>query len=163
MQSLQDALESVIEEELNPYRLGALVIRKKLKGLGIRVTDEQLVEIEESLRDGNLDSLRLSFADNQIEIDDPIAREAFEQSQTLDLGDAAHELEELVEQVNQGLVEVMPGLVEQLSALYLEELRRTAPKTLKASRQERKEFEARLAADWHEPLDLLEMFLGILK
>lgn len=161
MRILQDALESVLREELSPHKLGALVIKEKLEALGIRTTDEQLVQIEEKLHSGDLDTMILSFDDEQIGADAPIAREAIEQSYTLDLSDSGAEIGELVEQVNRELSDRMPDLVDQASEPILEELRYTASGMLKARRRGRREFEARLAAAWHEPLDLLEMFLVI--
>jgi hypothetical protein len=153
---LQEIFEAQIDEELSFHKVGTRLIEKKLEEVGIPLTDEQLVEIQDKLRNLEGDAITVDIDDAQLSLSGLKLQEL-----SIDLSDSVDDVEEFVNHFIQNLPEVILDVVAQMSDLMLQRLKRDAPSMLTDHKTQRESFESELTEVWRRPLDLLEMFLAI--
>ncbi len=161
MRTLQDIWESQIEEQLSPHKLGTRLIAKRLKKKGVILTDDQLAEIEAKLLNLQDDAITISIDEDQLPAVDLKSEEDIRELLRIDLSDSEQDIEELFDQLTEGLSEAIPEVVADLSKLILKQLKQDAPSMLRDREKDRTSLEARLAETWCRPLTLLEMLLVI--
>lgn len=160
MRVLQQLFESVIAEQFSFGKVGANLIKKKLKDLGVTVTEEQLAEMEARLQSLEGNTLTLAIDDSQLlpSLTDTVGDSTRVE---IDLTNADAEIEGLVEQFSRDLPKLITEVVSEVSNLLLKSLQSSATSLLKQRRMERTSFENRLMTVWRKPLNLLEVFLQV--
>lgn len=159
MNILQSAFEEALREQISFQKVGALLISRKLEEQGIHLSDAQIDQIEMELSNLEGDETTIEISDSQLASLGLPPEQAAEMLQ-LDIGDG-DEMEELLENLYQGIGDSIPAIVSELSDLILKALKQDAPKMLSQRRGVRQRFESGLVKMWKKPLDLLETHLAI--
>lgn len=161
MKNLHELLESLVREQLTFPKVGARLIEKRLAELGVSLSDEQLLEVESKLLNLSGDSMTISVGADEVPSIEGTSQGAITEILVIDLHDSDDDLAVLLEGFSVGLQEAIPGIVDELSDLILQQLKRDAPEMLSSRRKQRQSFEADLVRVWRKPLDLLEMIVAI--
>jgi hypothetical protein len=161
MKNLHELLESLVREQLAFPKVGARLIEKRLAELGVSLSDEQLLEVESKLLNLRGDSITISVGADEVPSIKGTSEGAITEILAIDLHDSDDDLAVLVERFSVGLQEAIPGIVDELSDLIPQQLKRDAPEMLRSRRKQRQSFEADPVRVWRKPLDLLEMIVAV--
>ena len=155
MKTLQGMFETALRRELAFHKVGARLIQDRLAQLGVSLNDEQLLEVESKLLNLRGDSITVSVDVEDISSIDSALEDG------IDLRDCERDLEALLERFGASFERAIPAIVDEVSDLILDQLKRDAPEMLSSRKRQRQSFEADLATVWRKPLDLLEMIVAI--
>src|SRR5437868_2523279 len=147
MNTLQQMFESTLHKQAGAKSIIEKIIKKKFSDASISLSKAQIQEIVtriENLKEGEetvrtRDIVGEQTTDVRIEITD-------------------EDIKEAVNTVTSALKDEYPIIVEEISDVILEQIKRNATSQVLGYRKERKAFEARLEKNWRLPLRLLEMY-----
>jgi hypothetical protein len=156
MDTLQKIFEKVLQDSFTFPAVGAKLIRRQLEKKGVILTEKQVDELENKLKDISVDSNNLDFEfdDNQIKILGISVGEKVE----IDIG-GDKELDNYYQENFEKLEGLAPQIIKEMTELILSGLKKDMSAMLKAHRKETSGFEKRLQGDWKIPFDLFEAFL----
>ena len=161
MKTLQEAFDQGLKDMFKPERLGTELVRKKLKDLGVEVTESQLADIKAQFARSESDVFHFEFEDNQV------FEAGFESKEQLQeaLNNFADELLSDLEKFSENFFEELPSLVvestDQLSHDVLIDLKKDSKRMLKDRAADFFSFESNLYNVYSNAFDLLEMLIVI--
>lgn len=156
MTTLQEKLESELETMAAPHKVATAVVARKLRKLGIALTDADEERIELELVNVNLDETKINL--RQI-LRDAGQLEMMPTGATLELTDT--DLDEYLNELESAIRKSMPGIADEISATMLYQLKLDAPSMLEDRRLEASQFQERLRNTWRRPFQLFELFVNI--
>lgn len=157
MEFLQKTLDVLLQEQVSKENILVKVIQKQLEKSGITLTKTQLKDIKRKLKRGSLKNLTFSIRDSQVPV--RLRSEEKGREKSLNLSDSENVITEILDEFNQLIADMIPGMVSDISPIMLRGLKRTAAQMLRERRAERKAFEANLAHHWGKALDSLQMLI----
>lgn len=158
MDTLQKAWEEVLQSELEFQKIGAIVIGRKFREKGVKLTSTQISCIEEALANQRLKSLSLEFTPGQ---EAKLRAKNKETNITIDLSDSESDIETFHREINDKLTEGFPKIINVVSEIILKDLKRESFSMIRYETKRRKDFESRLLKEWRKPFRLLEMIQAI--
>ena len=161
MKTLHELFETALRNEWAFHKVGARLIQERLAELGVSLNDEQLLEVESKLLNLTGDSITVSVDVDEVPSIDSAWEDAIGEKRRIDLGDCERDLDALLERFGAALEGAIPAIVDEVSDLMLDQLKRDAPEMISSRKKQRQSFEADLVRLWRKPLDLLEMIVAI--
>jgi len=161
MKTLQEAFDQKLKDLFKPEKLGTELVRKKLKELGIKITESQLAEIKRQFAHSEDDIFHFEFEDNQV------FNAGFKSKKQLEnaLKNIFNELTTDLENFSKNFCEELPSIVmestDQLSQGILKDLKKDSKRMLKDRAADYFSFESNLHSVYSEAFDLLEMLIAI--
>ena len=154
MDTLQKAWEEVLQSEFEFKKVGAILLKRKFKEKGIKLTPTQISSIEEALANNKLGSLILELTPYQ---EAKLHTENKETNVNIDISDSESDIKKLRQDIGDNLIEVLPEIIDDLSEILLKSLKRESFSMIKYEAKRRGDFESRLLKEWRKPFRLLEM------
>ncbi len=161
MRTLQDTFDQKLKELLKPERLGTELVTKKLKDLGIELTESQLSKIKAQFVNLNGDTFNLEFEDEQVLKAGFKSKNEFEDALSHFFVDLSADLKDFSDRFLEDLPSLITETTDELSQKILHDLRNDSKRMLEDHRQDLGAFQTNLREVWGHAFDLLEMFIVI--
>ena len=154
MDTLQKAWEGVLQSEFEFQKIGAILIKRKFKEKGIKLTPTQISCIEEALANNKLKSLTLDLTPDQ---EAKLHTKNKETNINIDISDSESDIEKIHQDIEDKLIEGFPKIIDVVSEIILKSLKHESFSMIKNEAKRRGDFESRLLKKWRKPFRLLEM------
>jgi translation initiation factor 2 beta subunit (eIF-2beta)/eIF-5 len=158
MDTLQKVWEDVLQSECEFQKIGALLIKRKMKERGINLSPTQTSCIEDALANNKLNSFTLDLTPDQ---EAKIHTKNQDTGFTIDISDSEGDIEKIHQDVENVLIERFPKIIDDVSEIILKSLTRESFSMIKYEAKQRRGFESRLLKKWRKPFRLLEMIQTI--
>ena len=159
MKTLQEEFDKSLKQYFQPKNIGAELIKRKLKSVGVELTQEQINNIGSQFAAIKNYSFHLELEDDQIYKAGFKNKQEFQKIASSLFGDLISDLEKFVEEFNSNLPTIIKETAEEISEKLLITLKKNATEMLEGRESERVGFEANLYSAWGRAFDLLEMLI----
>lgn len=157
MNIIQNLFEEVMEEAFSPENLILLLIENRLSDLEIKLTSRQEKRLKKELKKLELDSIKLKLKKSQLPSTDQDFIRSVEDS--LDFSD--FDEEKFIDNLEQNFPILISESIQEIAEILTEQLQKDSSKTLRSRRRDYSSYSKGIRSTWKEPLDLLEVFIGI--
>lgn len=161
MKTLQESLDQYLQEAVRPEKLGPEFVRKRLKSLGVELTESQLAKIKSQFINLEKNGLHFEFEDDQVVKAGFKSEKKFRDALKTLPDDLVSDLEKFSDEFFKSLPSNISKTAEELSKNVLEDLKRDSKRMLKDRKKEISRFESNLYKVWGKAFDLLQMFIVI--
>jgi hypothetical protein len=161
MKTLQESLDQYLQEAVRPEKLGPEFVRKRLKSLGVELTESQLAKIKSQFINLEKNGLHFEFEDDQVVKAGFKSEKEFRDALKTLPDDLVSDLEKFSDEFFKSLPSNISKTAEELSKNVLEDLKRDSKRMLKDRKKEISRFESNLYKVWGKAFDLLQMFIVI--
>jgi len=161
MKTLQEAFEQGLRDMFKPERLGTELVRKKLKKLGIEVTEAQLADIKAQFSRIEGDSFHFEFEDSQVFDAGYKSQEQLQEALNNFFDELIADLNKFSEDFFSDLPSLIIKTTDQLSQNVLKDLKKDSKRMLKDHAADISFFETDLRGVYGNAFDLLEMLIVI--
>lgn len=161
MKTLQESLDQYLQEAVRPEKLGPEFVRKRLKSLGVELTESQLAKIKSQFINLEKNGLHFEFEDDQVVKAGFKSEKEFRDALKTLPDDLVSDLEKFSDEFFESLPSNISKTAEELSKNVLEDLKRDSKRMLKDRKKEISRFESNLYKVWGKAFDLLQMFIVI--
>ena len=159
MGTIQEEFDNLLKQYFQPENIGAELVKKKLKSVGVELTEEQLENIGSQFAQVESNSFHLELEDDQVFKAGFKNEQEFQKVASSLFGDLVSDLEKFIKDFNKDLPTVIRETSEEISEKLLITLKKNAPEMLNGREMERVGFEANLYSVWGRAFDLLEMLI----
>jgi len=158
MDTLQKLLENTLQKAFFTENIVASILNKKLKEMGIVLSDEQLQQLQKEITNNkNLDTF--SFKINEEKALQCPSDLKGKSNALISLSiDAEKDLADLNDKIGDLVENLIPQIACETAEVILETLRKNFPGHQKYNRSQIKNFNKSLNRTWGKAIDLLEMF-----
>lgn len=159
IENLQDVLDSCLREQFSSEVILPEIIRRRVKKLGIELTQDQLAEITSKIKTFNSDELTFQIPDEQVPSNLFTGKEEKLELNLTDIDD--DDLKDIQLECTRKWDEFLPEIITDISQTVLKDFEGKFSKMLKKMRKKRRSFEKNIYKEWGNALDLLEMLMVI--
>lgn len=156
MENSEKLLTKSIKDFLKPDEFFLRLIENKFEEFGIELTEEQKLQIKESLRQDDIDGFQINLSEEQ----EKKFTDSNDGSLTLAFEDIV-DLDNLESKMQKIIWQAAEESKDYVSSLILEQWKSQSPSLLKLQKKERIEFAELLDKIWAKPLNLLEILLSV--
>ena len=157
MGTLQEEFDKSLKKYFQPENIGAEIIKRKLKSVGVELKEEQLENIGSQFAQMESNSFYLELDDDQVFKAGFKNEQEFQKKARNLFGDLVSDLEIFIKEFNKDLPTVIRETSEDISEKLLVTLKKNAPEMLDGREIERVGFESNLYSVWGHAFDLFEM------
>lgn len=158
---MQEYFDQFIQVEFEPHRLGVKILECDLEKIGVHITSEQRLDLEEQFKSLDRDSLKLNFSEKQLEE----ACVSSEEELKLKLQEIIDKLPKSIEAFSGRIDGMMKGLVLSVVNKMAESVRKTLQSRMDDMLEDQyaiqSEFDDNLYDMWAEALNLLQGLIVI--
>lgn len=158
---LQEYFDQFIQVEFEPHRLGVKILECDLEKIGVHITSEQRLDLEEQFKSLDRDSLKFNFSEKQLEE----ACVSSEEELKLKLQEIIDKLPKSIEAFSGRIDGMMKGLVLSVVNKMAESVRKTLQSRMDDMLEDQyaiqSEFDDNLYDMWAEALNLLQGLIVI--
>lgn len=161
MFGLQEYFDQLIQAEFEPHRLGVKLLQCDLEKIGVHITSEQRLDLEEQFKSLGRDSLKFDFSEKQLEE----AGVSSEEELKPKLQEIVDKLPKSIEAFSGKIDGIMEGLVLSVINKMAESVRKTLQSRMDDMLEDQyaiqSEFDDNLYDMWAEALNLLQGLIVI--
>ena len=161
MNTLQNIFDDQLKAHYNPAHIGAAIISKHLKEIGIKINNQQLEKIGELFSSNTNGILNIEFTDEQIKSAGFKSDEEISQKLNTLFSDLGDKMEATINQLLESLPELFMDTADSMSEKLLHELKTKKNKILKKQKAMGCGFSSRLEKAYKNAFNLLELQLFI--
>jgi hypothetical protein len=150
---IQDIFNSAIKEACTLENSVTSIIKRRLQLIGIDLDLPQLDKIKNELKTIGIENFRLN-------IDDKYIPKGFNKKD-LDIELTEDDVDIFDKNLTKRIEQAIPNIVDDISPMIFEEIKRDILKITKSDLKERKVFEKNIFEQWGKALNLLQLFINI--
>ncbi len=161
MDTLQKLLDNTLQKAFSTENIIASILTKKLKAMGIVLSDDQLQQLQQEIKNNkNLDTLSFKI-DEEKALQCPSDLRGKSDTLISLAIDAEKDLSGLDEKIGELIENLIPQISCEIAETILETLRKDFPEHKKYNRDQLRNFNRSLKRTWGKAIDLLEMLYNL--
>ena len=161
MEVLQKTLDKVIQESFNTKKIIAQIITKKLKEVGIVLSNEQQHKLENEINiTENIDNFSFQVDEKEALEYPSNLKDQLDKSISITI-DSEKDLQDIYDKIQNIVENIIPKIASEAAEIIFKTLKKSFKGFHKYHRKNINAFNKSLEKVWGNPIDLLEMFYYI--